>query len=192
MTDLNACHPAGMCYGTGGMIYAVGIRPSAFAKAMADRAAQGVCLRRTRRRHGSAGASPSQTTERRLRGGRGSRRAVRRWNLRQFDPEARPGKVRPSQTQSNLVAPSPTINFRGISGGNPPIRAHPCAFVAASICVHLCVSVAPAQPAFAGPTTGTYGLIRPNTALIIFENERPDDLSTLPFRPARGGVILRC
>ncbi len=67
---------------------------------------------------------------------------------------------KPSQTQSHLVKPSPTINFRGagprtskirvIRGRNPPI------------CAHLCASVAATQ----------YGLIRPNTALIIFENCR--------------------
>jgi hypothetical protein len=64
--------------------------------------------------------------------------------------------VQPSQAQSCLVVPSPTLNFPGC----PVIRAHSRAFVATSICVHLCVSVAQAQ----------YGLIRPNTALNFPEN----------------------
>ncbi len=69
-------------------------------------------------------------------------------------PTTQPAYVQPSQTQSHLVKPSPTLNFPA----GPAIRTHSCAFVAASICVHLCASVAPTQ----------YGLIRPNTALNCF------------------------
>jgi hypothetical protein len=77
-----------MCY-CARMIYAEGIIPEPSA---ALEATQGLCLPSMAEfgRRGSPGGSPSQ----------------------RLDAEGRFGNVRPSQTQSHLVKPSPTLNFR--------------------------------------------------------------------------------
>jgi hypothetical protein len=136
-----------MCYCIGRMRYAVSISPAANAARREARPPNGPMGSATLAQSAFAGPTADRA-----------------------DP------VKPSQAQSCLVVPSPTFNFplperasigvtrsiRGIcairGGKNPPNRAHSCAFVAASICAHLCASVAPTQ----------YGLIRPNTALNCF------------------------
>ncbi len=153
----------------GSMTYAVGISLPAAGVALGT--AQGVRPAGADRsgRRGSPGGSPSQTAIQRLRGGRGSSRAA---VVSRIEP------VKPSPTQSNLVKPSPTINFRRKRRNwlkNPkrghflqpshPVRRRPGEGGSPP------ATTPPTQPTFAGPTAGTYGLIRPNTALIIFEKK---------------------
>ncbi len=123
------------------------------------RAATGPCdpyISVVRGRRGSPGGSPS----RRL-------RALRAFVVRIRCPEAKPG-----QTQSSLVAPSPTFNFQT---GTPFTR---------EICV---IRGFPnsAQPPFAKTTADEYGLIRPNTALNSFTGHGSASIQRFTGAPPR-------